>query len=560
MPANEKEIKVRITAKDDASRELESAMDKVKTAAKVAFTAVAGAVALSVNAAANFEKGMTNVYTLVDRNKEAFRDMENDIKVMARNVPVSIDDLTAALYDVRSAGIDAGAAMGVLQNSAKLGVAGLGTTKEAVNLATSAINAFSLKGREADAMFNTMFLTVKAGKTTIAELAQSFGNVAPVAAAAGIKLEELQAATAALTVTGQKASVAQTQLRAAILAIQAPSDAMQKILQKAGITDVEATLKKEGLVKVMGKIKTAADGNTTALKNAYGSVEALGASLSLAGPQGELFNTVLQGMQESLKSTEGPMKDLNEAFEIQKATFSAQAQLIKNQLNTVLIDLGSVIMPILIEKMKVVSETITKLTDWWMGLSAETKAFVGTVAGAIGSFVATAATLVGIATAVVKVKEAMAALNLVMKANPILFVVGLLIALGVALYNLYQNNEEFRKKVDEIWGKVKGTVSGAIKAISDAFTWFKETIVPVFVGAWEWLSEKAGAAIKWLQEKYQAFNDWMKPLWDALWRFYKEVVDPILKWLGQAISDVFGVLKEKFTAMAGVLKPIWGAL
>lgn len=131
--------------------------------------------------------------------------------------------------------MSAGDAMMVLEKSAELATAGLGQTTEAVDLSTSAINAFGLKGKRAEKAFETIFLTVKSGKTTVAELAQSFGMVAGTAATAGIEFDELMAATAALTTTGLKASVAQTQLRSATLSIIAPTTDMTKALKELNI-------------------------------------------------------------------------------------------------------------------------------------------------------------------------------------------------------------------------------------------------------------------------------------------------------------------------------------
>jgi len=62
---------------------------------------------------------------------------------ISTRVPKSVEELTSALYDVRSAGITAENAMSVLEQSARLATAGLGTTKEAVNLMTSAFNTFA---------------------------------------------------------------------------------------------------------------------------------------------------------------------------------------------------------------------------------------------------------------------------------------------------------------------------------------------------------------------------------------------------------------------------------
>ena len=85
-----------------------------------------------------------------------------------------------------SAGVSAGDAMGVLNDSARLAVAGLGTTKEAVDIATSAINAFGLQGDKAAGVYDVVFTAIKNGKTTLSQLSQGFGAVAGTVAQAGV--------------------------------------------------------------------------------------------------------------------------------------------------------------------------------------------------------------------------------------------------------------------------------------------------------------------------------------------------------------------------------------
>ena len=93
-----------------------------------------------------FEKGMSNVSTLVDTSTESMKAMTEEVLAISGRTPVALDELTAALYDVRSAGMSASDAMTILEKSAQLGYAGLGSTKEAVDLVTSSFNAFKLEG------------------------------------------------------------------------------------------------------------------------------------------------------------------------------------------------------------------------------------------------------------------------------------------------------------------------------------------------------------------------------------------------------------------------------
>lgn len=204
----------------DATSELTSFGKKAEVTSKltsVAFmglaagaTAVVAGLTLSVKNAADFEKGMANVSTIVDTNTESMKDMGDAVLGIAKRTPVLTSDLTMALYDIRSAGVSAADGMNVLEKSAQLGVAGLGSTSESVDLVTSSLNAFKLKGEEASNVYGYIFNAVKYGKTTITGLAQGFGAVAGTVAAANIQLPEYLSAVAALTTTGQPAAQAHT--------------------------------------------------------------------------------------------------------------------------------------------------------------------------------------------------------------------------------------------------------------------------------------------------------------------------------------------------------------
>lgn len=358
-----------IKAKDEASQvfnnvekssgNLMGGLLKLGAAAGAAGLAIGVA---SVKMAADFEKSMSNVATLVDTTQESITDMGNEVMEISKRVPVELGDLTSALYDVRSAGISAEDAMMVLEKSAKLSVTGLGSTTEAVNLATSAINSFGFKGEEAAKVFDTIQLTIKAGKTNLSELAQSFGMVSGVANTAGVSFEELMAATAALTTSGLKASVAQSQLRAAILAIQAPTADMSEIISVLGYQSGSAMLEELGLVESMKLIDKTANGNVETLKKAYGSVEALGSALSLTGAQGEAFTGIIEGMAEGENVMEEKFEEANKAA-------SNQFQILKNNLNAEMINLGNKILPRIIDKMPELTRFVEGLATVFLGVA-----------------------------------------------------------------------------------------------------------------------------------------------------------------------------------------------
>lgn len=303
-----------------------------------ALTAASG---LNAKLAGDFEEGMNNVSTLIDTNVESLADMSNEILKIGKNSPKTISDLTEGLYSIRSAGIAAEEQFNVLRGSERLAVAGLATTAEAVDISTSAINAFGLKGKEASMMYDMLFKVVKYGKTNISEFAQGFGSVAGVVASADIKLDEYSAAVAAMTTTGVKANIAHTQMKAVIAGLSRATDDQVEIFNKLGAQSFKDLIQKSGgMVNALDKIKTAVGGDEAKIISLVGSVEAYNAVMSLTGATNKVYTQTLDDMRNGADS-------LSEAYAKQTAGFNMQLKIIGNQFQALGIKFGNGLLPVL---------------------------------------------------------------------------------------------------------------------------------------------------------------------------------------------------------------------
>ena len=308
----------------------------------------------AVDAAVSFEKAMANVSTIVDTNVESMENMKKEILDMSTRAPVAIDELTSALYDVRSAGIAADGAMATLEASAKLATAGLGTTKEAANILTSAINSFGLNAKKSEEHADVFFKAVKSGKTTVAGLSQGFGQIAPMANAMGVQFEELMAITSAMTTSGMKASIAYSQIRAALSNLAKPTKEMKELMEKLNIENMQSEIRNNGLQATLIKLAEATDGNNEMLAKAFGSVEALNAVMMLLSGTGEMATEIFDDMTTGENELDSAFKKVSESTE-------KQFQLMKNDLNVVMIELGNRIIPLVIKAV----EGLTWVFDEW---------------------------------------------------------------------------------------------------------------------------------------------------------------------------------------------------
>lgn len=131
-------------------------------------------------------------------------------------------------------------------------------------------------------------------------------------------------------------------------------------------------------------------------------------------------------------------------------------------------------------------------------------------------------------------KTSFGALNMVMKANPILLIISLIAGLVVALVEAYKTNDEFRQKVDEAWA----AILKAAREIKDAFVEFFTKTIP----------NALSDAVKALKDRVQDFIDAGANLLKGLWEGITGAVDWVIegvKGIGKSIVDaVMGVFDE----------------
>lgn len=342
-----------------------------------AAVALAAAVRAPIKAAMEFEAQMASVSTLVDTSTESISDMGGEVLEIGKRTPVAIADLTSALYDVRSAGIAAGEAMGVLEGSARLAVAGLGTTKQATDLVTSSINAFNIPAEEQARLYDVIFKAVKNGKTTIAELSQGFGAVAGTVANAGIEIDEYFASVAALTTAGLPAAQAHTQIRAAIAGLTRETKQSSKIFRALGVkTFAELVEKSGGMVNAFSLIREQVGGNDAEMIKLLGSVEAYNAVLGLSGSVNGKYAETLDDMRNGANA-------VDEAFSKQSETTRRTIQMFMNSMVQLAVSIGESLLPALRAALDVIGPITSAIAQWAQANPELISSIFGLVAGLV---------------------------------------------------------------------------------------------------------------------------------------------------------------------------------
>jgi len=223
---------------------------------KVMAAAFATGVTASVVKAAQFEKQMSKVGSLLgDMEKQVLPGFTKGVQKLALETGQSVDSLSTALFDLVSAGMDVDQSMNILSESAKLAVGGFTTTDAATQALITTMQTFKGEIKDAADASDFLFAVQKGGRLTVEQVATTIGSFAAVGKAAGVSAKDLGAAFAAISLSGEGAELAGTQLRAILISLQKDAEGMAKRARDMGKEIDFSKLQTEGLIPWLRQFK-----------------------------------------------------------------------------------------------------------------------------------------------------------------------------------------------------------------------------------------------------------------------------------------------------------------
>ncbi len=213
---------------------------------------------------------------------------------------VSALELLSSSYDVASAGFGEVAELSDVLKASQLGATGgfsdLATVADAT---TSVLNAYGLESDKAAKLVDGFIQTQNDGKIVVDQYAQQIGRLAPIAAGAGVSIDELNAAISTVTATGVPVESTFAGLRQVIASIQKPTSEAAKAAEKLGIDFNATALSSKGLSGVLAEVVEKGGASEETLALLFGSVEARTAILPLLNDQLVTFNKNLDNQAKA---------------------------------------------------------------------------------------------------------------------------------------------------------------------------------------------------------------------------------------------------------------------
>jgi TP901 family phage tail tape measure protein len=292
----------------------------------------------AIEAAGEFNKAIAETSTMVDEATFPVAKMRELTMQLAGEYGKMAPEETKALYQSISAGAtDASKATGLLHAANKLAIGGVSDVKTAVDGLTNVMNSYNIEYEHATDVSDAFFVAIKAGKTTIPEMASTIGRLAPTAQAVGVSFTEMIGAVSAVTTKGLKTEEAITGLKAALANVIKPTSDAAAEATRLGIKFDATTLRAKGFPAFLQMITTNAKFNADSMSKLFGSIEGLNSIMALTANGGAAFSSVLEGMAKRTGETD-------KAFGIMSATI--QMDRFKALGNNALILVGEGLIPL----------------------------------------------------------------------------------------------------------------------------------------------------------------------------------------------------------------------
>lgn len=135
--------------------------------------------------------------------------------------------------------------------------------------------------------------------------------------------------------------------------------------------------------------------------------------------------------------------------------------------------------------------------------------------------------------------------------------IGALIAIGVLLY---QHWEEVKEFAAEVWESIKETLYSFFEAWEIGW----ESIKQFCADIWQGIKDIFSAVGEWFTEIFQAAWDGIVSVWNAvtgwfsdLWTGIKDVFSAVGSWFGEKFTSAWTNIKSAFSATAQFFKDLW---
>lgn len=234
--------------------------------ATAGFAVISAAAAASVKTFADFDTAIRKTGAIAGANAEELSLLSDVALDLGASTSKSATEVANSMTEMAAAGFEVNEVIGAMPGIIAASEASGESLAVAADVVSSSLNIWALEAEQASHVADVLAMAANVSAAGITDLGYAFKYAGAPAAALGISLEETAAAIGLITNTGIDGSSAGTSLRAALLALNNPAKAQEKIMKQLGFSVTDANNEFKSLSTMIGDMQTATEGMTEADK------------------------------------------------------------------------------------------------------------------------------------------------------------------------------------------------------------------------------------------------------------------------------------------------------
>ena len=497
----------------------------------------------------DFQTAMKNVEAITQMTAEELKTLEEGIHEVSRTTGISSTELATQVKMVAEAGGDMELMLAQLKDGANLAVASQTDLATTLDMVGSAMKTFGLEAEDTQQVVDSLAMVTTLANTSLSDLSQAYVNVGGIAHQTGLSIDEVNAFLTELANAGMKGGAAGTSLAGVLRNLSTPTAKASEELANLGIALYDNDGASRNMMDIMQELQdvlsemtdeqkahseavifdtnslkawrmaTASGIDTIAelaeeLSNAGEEFEGLGVAAGMMEKQteglGTSFKEVWNEVQrlgiQFVEIVEGPVKQFLGALTDLLTWFGKLDPSIQTTI-IALAALAASVGPVLL----VVEKLITAFTT-----VAGALATIGVTGASVGAaFTSLGGILIGIAGGAFAIfKTALIAVGAVLAgiSAPVWIVIGVIAALGAAIYFFWDEIKEVCQGIGILWGE---------------FT-------------------------AWFMDSMSALGTWLSETWTDIWEGIKSFFSGVVQWFLSSVQQIFTKIQEVVTKVIEV--------
>lgn len=332
-----------VSSTESACSKMSSLMKKSAVAIGVASVAAAKK---TIDVGKSFEAGMSEVQAISGASGKDLERLSNKAKEMGATTKFSATESATALKYMAMAGWKTNQMVSGLAGVMNLAAASgedLGTVSDIV---TDSMTAFGLKANQSGHFADVLAKASSSSNTNVAMMGETFKYVAPLAGSMKYSIEDTATAIGLMANAGIKGSQAGTSLRSIITRLVKPPKDAATALNALGISTTKADGSMKPLRETMAELREKFSGLTESQKASYAS--------SIAGQE------AMSGLLAIVSASDSDFNKLQKAIDNSSGAAKKQADIMNNNLQGALYELGSAAEAVGIGIYEDIKEPLTK--------------------------------------------------------------------------------------------------------------------------------------------------------------------------------------------------------